>query len=620
MQVDCPMEKVTQTTPNPLEERIEHLKALFPEAVQEGELDFAALRALLGDEAAPSRERFSFTWAGKHEAILSLQQRSRATLKPVREQSVNFDTTHNVFIEGENLEVLKLLYKSYFGRVKMIYIDPPYNTGKDFVYPDDYSDPLEHYLRITGQIDEEGNLQSNIADLNGKKHSRWLTMMYPRMFIAKQLLRDDGVIFITVDDTEYSNLRLLMDEIFGSENWIATIIWQKTDSPSRNDKGRPVSAYHDYILLYAKNKAVAKVAPQNKPEILEGYRIKLSDGRSARRRQLRKNGKNARREDRPTMWYELKAPDGTPVFPIAPEGWEGRWALSEETWYEREGQGLTEWIEREYGWTPYYLEVEPETPEIPWSTIWTDVDQNRQAKAEFTALLGSEVDFDNPKPTALMRRIVQMSTDDKDICLDFFAGSGTLAQGVIESNYEDGKDRRFIVVQMAQPTVYAEFPTVSSIAQERIRRTIARVQIDASGIDMGFRSYRLERSTMQALGPINSGISADEYLRQLTFWAANSLAEGWTVEDVIAEVALKEVGFGLTYQVEQVDSVTGNTVYQVMDPDKAQAFYICLDDKLSLEALAPLNLQKDDLFIFRDSAIDDTTIANLALQCRVKAI
>lgn len=243
-------DRVETQSAHPLDERLEHLKQLYPEAVTEDGIDFDALRNLLGIEF-PQKERYQFTWAGKQEALLSLQKRSNGTLKPAPEESVNWDSTGHLFIEGDNLEVLKLLYKSYFGRVKMIYIDPPYNTGGDFVYPDNYADPLGEYLRITAQVDEQGNRQTSRQELNGRKHSAWLSMMYPRLFVARQLLRDDGVIFVSIDDNEVHNLRFILNEIFGEENFIDCIIWKKRYGGGAKEKH--LVSLHEYVLFYAKN-------------------------------------------------------------------------------------------------------------------------------------------------------------------------------------------------------------------------------------------------------------------------------------------------------------------------------------------------------------------------------
>ncbi|HZD57161.1 MAG TPA: site-specific DNA-methyltransferase, partial [Anaerolineales bacterium] len=239
------------STPALTSDRLQVLKDLIPEAFTEGKIHFEKLRATLGNLIDDSPERYSFTWAGKRDATRLLQTPTRATLIPCPEESIEFDSTQNIFIEGENLEVLKLLYKSYFGRVKMIYIDPPYNTGNDFIYPDDYADPLGKYLELTGQQDVEGNLLTSNPETSGRYHSAWLSMMYPRLFLARQLLREDGVIFISIDDHEVHNLRMLMNEIFGEENFIATVLWQKVYSPKSS--ARHFSEDHDYILVYAKN-------------------------------------------------------------------------------------------------------------------------------------------------------------------------------------------------------------------------------------------------------------------------------------------------------------------------------------------------------------------------------
>ncbi len=242
-------ESVEQTSPDIIAEQIDRLKGLFPEAVSEGKVDFEMLKAVLGEIVDDHAERYSFTWAGKRDAIRLLQIPSRATLKPCPEESVDWETTGNIFIEGENLEVLKLLYKSYAGRVKMIYIDPPYNTGKEFIYTDNFTDSLKTYLNLTNQADSEGNLLTSNPETSGRYHSAWLSMMYPRLFVARQLLRDDAVIFVSIDDHELPNLRCLMNEIFGEENFIATVIWQKVYAPKNSAKY--FSEDHDYIVVYA---------------------------------------------------------------------------------------------------------------------------------------------------------------------------------------------------------------------------------------------------------------------------------------------------------------------------------------------------------------------------------
>lgn len=621
-------EAIDPEMPTPVADRLTALRELFPEAFTEGKLDLAKFREAAGEIVDDRAERYSFSWAGKRDAIRLLQAPSRATLVPCPEESVDWDNTSNLFIEGDNLEVLKLLYKSYAGRVKLIYIDPPYNTGQDFIYPDNFADPLDTYLKLTGQKDASGNLLTSNPETNGRYHSAWLSMMYPRLFLARQLMADDGAIFVSIDDHEVHDLRLMMNEIFGEENFVASIIWQKMDSPSRNDESRPITTYHDYILVFARNKAEVALRQKGKPEILDAYPLTLPDGRLARRRQLRKNGKNARRQDRPTMWFKLTAPDGTEVWPIAPEGWEGRWVLSEETWREREAEGMTEWIKRDYGWVPYYIETAPKTPTVPWPTIWTEVDQNRQAKARFTSLMGPGIEFDNPKPPNLIMDILRMAAQPGDIVLDFFSGASSTAEAVLTLNTADGQ-RQFIMVQLPEPVTGDKFQNVAQLSRERIRKVISELSQNENGrlerddgaepSDLGFRTFRLAESYNRQWAGVADRDS--EALGKQMALFIDPLLPGWEPLPVIYEVAMRE-GYSLSCGVEELPNkaTKPNTVYRVTDPAKDQTFRICLDEKVSPGIVKALNLGSDDLFICRDVALNDEIAANLALQCRLKTI
>ena len=610
-----------------LAERIEQLRKVMPEAFSEGKVDLDKMREALGDAVDDRPERYSFTWAGKRDAIRMLQQQSRATLRPARSESVNFDATQHVFIEGDNLEALKLMFKPYFGRVKMIYIDPPYNTGNDFIYPDNFADPLDTYLRLTGQKDSEGNVLTSNPESNGRYHSAWLSMMFPRLFLARQLLSPEGVIFVSIDDHEVHNLKALLNEVFGEENFVACIIWKKMDSPSRNDENRAVTDYHDYILLYARDKTMAGLRQKAKPEILRQYPLRLPDGRLARARQMRKNGKGARRQDRPSMWYSLTAPDGSELWPIAPEGWEGRWVLSRKTWEDRVAAGLAKWEKRSYGWMPYYIEIAPKNPTVPWPTLWTEVDQNRQAKAKFTELMGSGVEFTNPKPCDILMDMMRLSTQPDDTVVDFFAGSCSTADAVLQLNREDGGSRRFIMVQIPEPSINKELPTIADLGKERIRRRIVRLEADKEGIldieerdnaeDLGLRVFALSESSFrQWVGVENN--DPEKYAETLALFN-DPLLPGWKPEDVIWEVALNE-GYPLHSRIEKDESAKDLAVYHVTDPDREQSFRITLDAKVTLAAVKPLGLKKGELFICRDVALDDETAANLALQCHLKTI
>ena len=622
-------ERIADLSPDLRAETLARLRAAVPEVFSEGQLDLDRLKALVGGAVEAGDERYTFSWAGRREAMAMLQAPTAATLRPDRAKSVNFDAAQHVFIEGENLEVLKVLYRAYFGRVKLIYIDPPYNTGNDFIYPDNFADPLDHYLRITGQKNGNGDYLTSLPERSGRIYSAWLSMMYPRLALARQILREDGVIFVSLDDHEVHNFRVVANEIFGEENFICTIIWQKMDSPSWNDETRFVSNYHDYIVVFARNAQAAGLKKKRKPEILRAYPFELPDGRLARRRQLRKNGKEARREDRQTMWFPITAPDGTEVWPIAPEGWEGRWVLSLETWKQREKQGLTQWIKRSYGWMPYYIETAPNDPGIPWPTIWTEVDQNRQAKAEFTDLMGPGVEFDNPKPSSLIKEVLKMATAGDDICMDFFAGSGTTAQAVLDLNHEDGSNRRFVVVQLperiARDGSSSPLQTIADLARTRIQKAISRIKSgngkrdpdDSEGPEnLGVRSFCLGPSSVRRW----SGIAEKDamvYSAQLEAFV-DTLVGGWQPEDVIWEVILRE-GYSLTTRIEEIPNLIGR-FFRVTDTDRDQNFIICLDDRLQSGDLASLGLARDRVFICRDAALDDTLASNLALQCRLKVL
>ncbi len=361
----------------------------------------------------------------------------------------------NLVIHGDNLHALKALLPMYAGKVDCIFIDPPYNTGNEgWSYNDNVNSPMIREWLDSNPVTVE----------DGLRHDKWAAMMYPRLKLLHELLSDRGSFWMTLDDNEIHQAALILDEIFGVEQRVATLIWKKMDSPSRNEANRAFSSYHDYLLVYAKDIDEVALAPQFRASILNAYPLTLDDGRLARRRQLRKNGKNARRQDRPTMWYPLRAPDGTEVWPIAPEGWEGRWALSREAWEERGRAGMTEWIRREYGWVPYYIEVAPENPTAPWSTIWDDVGQNRQAAAELERIVGEAAQFETPKPTALIRRILDVIGTKDALVLDSFAGSGTTAHAALAANAKDGGNRQFILVEMED---YADHLTA-----ERVRRVI----------------------------------------------------------------------------------------------------------------------------------------------------
>ena len=620
-------EPVAAASADPLAGRLEQLQQLFPEAFAEGKVDFDQLRVALGDAVEGRPERYSFTWAGKRDAMRILQMPTRATLIPAPEESVNWDTTRHLLIEGDNLEVLKLLLKPYYGRVKMVYIDPPYNTGNDFIYPDNYADPLDTYLRLTGQKNAAGNLLTSNPETSGRYHSAWLSMMYPRLFLARQLLREDGIIFISIDDNELHDLALLMNEAFGEENFITCVIWQKVFSPKNTAKYFSVD--HDYILVYARD--IQTWLPELLPRTDEAdarYSNPDNDPRGA----WTSSDLTARNYYSQGQ-YEVTGPTGRKFGP----GMGRYWRSAYEKFLELDRDKRVWWGEDGNGMPRLKRFLSEVRQGIVPQTLWTyqEVGHTQEAKKELLAEVSfghTENVLNTVKPTRLIRRMLQISTEPAadDVVVDFFAGSCPTAQAVLEQNREDEGTRRFIMVQLPEPlpTPEARLRTIADIGKERIRRVIARLQAERAGQldlreretpeDLGFKLFKLAPSNFQSWFGVAQA-EGGEYARQMALFA-DALVEGWTPERVVAEVALKEAGFGLNYRTERAEAVKQQTVFRVVDDEREQHFYICLDDQLRLETLRPLELQREDLFVCRGKALDDEAAANLALQCRLRTI
>lgn len=610
------------------EERLNALKEVVPDAFSEGKLDVERLKTLLGTTVQEGTERYFFTWAGKKEAVLALQKPSSATLVPVGKESVDFDKTKNIFIEGENLEVLKLLYKSYFGRVKLIYIDPPYNTGNDFVYPDTFAEPMETYLQITGQKDSEGNLVTSNPETGGRYHSAWLSMMYPRLFLARQLLCESGVIFISIDDTEAAHLRLLMNEIFGEENFISALIWQKKVTPANDSKY--FSNDHEYILVYAKSKKEGVIQRLGRTEAQNAY-YKNPDNDPRGPWNSSAATCNKSKEERPNLYYPIInphtkkeiLPKQTAVWANSKKEFE-RLIKENRVWWGKKGTSESPRIK-------FFLTEAGNV--VPRSILpYTEVGHTQSATLELRAMFPEGV-FDYPKPSSLIKRLLQYTTtpEGNHLVLDFFAGSCTAAQAVLQQNREDGGNRRFIMVQLPEPLEEPKklkegtiLNNIADIGRERIRRAIkemkgerqAKLGKEQHVEDLGFRAFKLVPSNYGVWLP-KQQTTIREYTEKMAK-AIDSLRPGWKAEDVIYEIALKE-GYSLDISMEMVDLKSAK-VFKVIDPDKQQHFYVTLDEKVHLSGLKPLNLSKDDLFICRDIALDDTTAANLALQCRLKTV
>lgn len=593
------------------EHRLAILKEELPEIWTEGKIDFDKLKETLGETIDDSSERYSFSWSGKRDALRILQTPTRGTLVPARDESIDFDETENLFIEGDNLEVLKLLYKSYFRRVKLIYIDPPFNTGGDFIYPDNFRDPLEPYLKLVGDMDEEGNLLTTNPDTSGRFHSSWLSMMYPRLFIARQLLADDGAIFVEIDDNEVHNLRMIMNEVFGEENFVATIIWQKKFSPQNDAKW--LSDNHDFILCYAKNKDMWR------PTLLP--RTKEHDSRfSNLDNDLRgpwSSGDLSVKTYSEAYDYPITTPSGRVVNPpqgycwrVSPSSFE-KLVKDNRIWFGHDGNNVPR-IKR------FLSEVQQGIVPL---TIWTynEVGHNQEAKQELKAIMeGVEIVFDTPKPVRLLEKIIHLGTnsDKQDIILDFFAGSCSTAHAVMTKNIKDQGNRRFICVQLPEPTGTPSYPTVADIGKERIRRAGKKLSEDppSTNIDTGFRVYKLAETNYKAWEGVKEQ-TIDDYLETLEEHL-DPLKSDWIPEDLVYEVALKE-GYSLTANIETIVTES-NKVFKVYAEENH--FYICLDKEIQQTTIDQLNPDKETLLVVRDKALTDTQAANLALQCKLKTL
>jgi adenine-specific DNA-methyltransferase len=619
-------ERVASTSGDICESQVARLRQLFPEVFVEGKIDFDRLKVILGAAAEPGPGRFHFSWAGKDEAISLLQTPSSGTLTPSPEESINFETTSNAFIEGDNLEVLKLLFKSYFGRVKLIYIDPPYNTGQDFIYPDNYADPLKTYLQLTGQVDAEGNLLTSNPETGGRYHSSWLSMMYPRLFLARQLLREDGLICISIDDHEVHHLRLIMNEVFGEENFVATIIWQKVYAPKNS--AMHLSEDHDYIVLYARDAETWRPTLLARTEEANArYDNADNDPRGAW-----KPGDLTARNYYSEGQYEVTAPGGKKFRPSTGNYWRVNPTKFDELdkdkriWWGENGNNMPA-LKR------FLTEVKQGM--VP-QTLWTydEVGHTQEAKKELLEYVKYENTdnvLDTVKPTRLLKRILQIGTvpTTQDIVLDFFGGSCSTGHAVVALNREDGGNRHFICVQLPEPLPKPEtnLKNLTDVGKERLRNVIKELNEKGSGRlaldsgapaeDLGFKVFKLAKPNIQRW-EAEEERDTDVYAQKLSLFN-DPLVAGWKPENVIWEVALRE-GFGLNTRFASRELPNGNTVFEVSDPDTEQKFTICLDERIAADLSKNCELRSDDLFVCRDTALDDSAAANLALQCRLKTI
>lgn len=588
-------------------DNIDQLNALFPEAFTEGKVDFDVLKQILGGVVDDREEKYGLNWHGKRRARQLALTPSTGTLRPCPEDSVDWDTTKNLMIEGDNLEVLKLLQKSYAGKVKLIYIDPPYNTGKDFVYPDNFQDNIKNYLELTGQAVGGQKISSN-TEASGRFHTDWLNMMYPRLNLARNLLRQDGVIFVSIDDHEVHHLRSLMNEVFGEENFVATAIWEKADSP--RNSARQFSEDHDFILIFSRD---PDWAPDRLPRTEEANSIYSNPDNDPRGDWL--PGDPYANKPYSKGRYSITGPTGRTFSP--PPG--RYWRISEEKLRELDAEGRIWWgpngdarpsIKR------YLTEVSDLTPRTLWKK--EDVGSNRTSKNEMRILFPESESFDTPKPTKLIERMLRLSTSgmEGDIVLDFFAGSGTTAHAVMNLNAEDEGNRRFILVQLPEPMsggAVNSMNTIADITKERLRRTATKLKTENPNLagDSGFRVFKLDSSNIRAWNPNPTE------LEQTLFTHLDHLVEGRTESDILYELLLK-LGLDLCVPIEQ-KTIAGKDVHSI----GGGVLIACLADSISGEQVEHLALgivawhkelapAGETTCVFRDSAFaDDVTKANL---------
>ena len=617
------MKRITEDDPESrssdlVADNIAQLARLFPEAFTEGKVDFAILRELLGDAIDESDEKYGLSWHGKRRARRLALTPSTGTLRPCPEESVEWDSTQNLMIEGDNLEVLKLLQKSYTNKVKLIYIDPPYNTGKDFVYQDNYKDGIRNYLKVTGQLDGNGDKLCSNTEASGRFHTNWLNMMYPRLKLARILLRHDGFLFMTVDDMEVHHLRQAADEIFGEENFVANVVWEK--KYTRSNDAQFFSDNHDHVLIFAKNRSDSELSLQRRTT---GQEAAYSNPDSHPKGPWKATPLHAKSGGN-TSPYTFKngmtwtPPPGT--YRRFSDQTIARMDDDNEIWFGSDGLATpsrkTFLSEAKSGVSPV--------------TIWPykEVGHNHEANNEVKELLAQGV-FSNPKPTRLIQRMIELaasSADEPCIVLDFFAGSGTTGHAVMKQNAVDDGCRRYILVQLPeavdsenreQKTTAAYLTglgkplNVAEITKERLRRASSQVGQSLSPPDMGFRVFKLDSSNIRAWEPDRTNMA------QSLLDYVDHIKPDRSEDDLFYELLLK-LGFDLCAPVEQRE-MAGKRVNAVADGALVTCFAESIKgpevDELALGIVAwrdEMKEAEDISVVFRDSAFeDDVAKANM---------
>ena len=633
---------------NVVTENLEHLKALFPEAFTEGQIDFDVLKQLLGGAVDEREEKYGLNWHGKRQARQLALTPSTGTLRPCPEESVDWDETQNLMIEGDNLEVLKLLQKSYAGKVKLIYIDPPYNRDGDVIYPDDYTNSVKNYQMLTGQIDSDGRKLTSAGEASGRFHTDWMNMMLPRLRLARTLLRKDGAIFVSIDDAEIAHVRLMMDEVFGPENFIAELIWE---GANKND-ARQIGVCHEYVVVYAKNReSVERNWWLNKegvePVLKEVARLKKLHGTDyasasedlagwfrankakpafANRRFRNIDGRGAYKEDDPTApggrRFELRNPRTGSIIPLRHNR---GWSFDQDEFNRLVDEGRITFVTETSVMVRRYLH---ETDKLTPSSVFYQ--PARSASERLSRLMGAGV-FDYPKDEAILQKFIQMASGENPnaIVMDFFAGSGTTGNAIQLQNAVDGGTRRYILVQLPElldasnknQKAAAEFcdklgkpPNIAELTKERLRRAGNKIKNENPMFigDLGFRVIKLDTSNVRAWEPDLDNIEGT------LLQNVEHIKPGRREEDILYEVLLK-LGLDLCVPIE-TRNIVGKSVRSI----GAGTLITCLDGRIARKEVEPLAHgiaewhdelapAGDSTLVFRDSAFeDDVAKTNLA--------
>ena len=595
-------------------ENIERLKEVFPDAFSENGVNFDTLRQLLGDESVldEGEEKYGLNWHGKKKARQIALAPSTGTLLPCLDESVDWDTTNNLFIEGDNLEVLKLLRKSYANKVKLIFVDPPYNTGKEFIYPDKFQENLNTYLKYTGQIDDDGFKLASNTESSGRKHTNWLSMMYPRIKVAKDLLSQQGAMFISIDDNEHANLKLLCDDIFGEENFVCTIAWQKAFAKKNK---AIVSGSHDHILVYTKNieQWDRNLLPRSEKQ-LNAFKNPDKDSRG-RWQSISFSITSEDGEKRKGNRYEITLPSGRKVMPPTGSHWKRNEAGFQELvsddriWFGKEGSSAPR--------IKLFL-TEVKDGIVP-DTWWNHevYGNNQEAKKEVLELFEGEEPFSTPKPLKLISQILKIATNStsNDIVLDFFAGSCSTAHAILKENSSDSGNRRFIMVQLPEfikGSQGDDISTISSLGCERIKRSAKSLSQTNSSVDFGLKVFKLSNSSIQVWNPDRTDIEESLLSHE------EHLIEGRSEQDILYELLLKR-GVDLSVPIESRE-VVGKNIYSI----GYGVLFACLDHSITKDQVEDISQgivawygelapSSDTHVFFRDSAFrDDVSKTNMA--------